>query len=293
MIVIVDGNHLASRCYFSSVKKGGLCTSYAKEVGLIYYLLNTFKAYYNRFTGKRNPFIVVWDSIGKTTKHAIFPEYKTGRKKFPEEYYQQIEDVINILNILDIAQFRVPEIEADDIVGTLALQARKLGNKVMIISGDHDFEQIISNSVSILASSPVGETIKDKEYVRKKYGIEAHEVFDMMCLTGCATDGIPGIPKVASVTAVKLLKAAGGLENVIKNIDTLKVSERIKNNVKSNWNLVELNKQLVKIDCHLNNVQIEIHKRKPDFDKLKAAFEKLEFNRFLESFEKWKQSFEV
>jgi len=293
MIVIVDGNHLASRCYFSATRKGGLVTSYAKEVGLIYYLLNTLKSYYKRFDGKRNTFLIVWDSVGKTKKHEVFPEYKAGRKKFPEEYYQQIEEIIHILSVLGIEQYRIPAIEADDIVGTLALQARKLGNKVLIISGDHDFEQIISNSITILAASPVGEVTKDKDYIRTKYGIEAHEVYTMMCLTGCATDGIPGIPKVASLTAVKLMKACGSLDNIIKNIDTIKISEGLKNNVKNNWQLVEKNKELVKIDCHINDVKIAAERKKPDFAELKTIFEKLEFNKFLETFEKWKQAFDV
>lgn len=300
MVFIIDGNHLACRCFYAVDL---LTTSKGKPVNLIYGFISSLKTYVRRFGLKNNYFFITWDSKGKTSRHKIYSEYKGNRKGFSDEFYEQLNDVYEIVEALSIEQFKIVGIEADDIVGTLANRSRKKGQKVLIISADHDFEQLITKSVKILSPSLAisKEKIKDKDYVIKKYEIEPNRLVEVMSIVGDSGDNIIGVDGIGEKIAVRLLKANGNLNNVLNNADSLKIlnkkgeikeaTDNIKRKIKENVKVIKLNRKLVEINCHLEvSPKFKVIKS-IDKDKLKLLFEKFEFRKFINEIEKWEAVF--
>lgn len=298
MVYIIDGNHLACRCFFAVDE---LKTSYGKHVNMIYGFVGFLKSFVKRF-GSENHFFVTWDSVGKTWRHKLYPDYKADRKKFPDEFYEQLDDVRQILRVLGICQYKENGVEADDIIGTLAYKSRQNRKRVLIVSSDHDFEQLISNSIQILSPSLAQskEKFKDKNYVISKYGVKPKQLIDVMALTGDGSDNIAGIPGVGEKTAVNLLKANEGLKNVMDNVDNLKffnkkgvlgnASESLKGKVRGGLGGIPLTKKLVTINCELPFEPV-FERQRFNLGKLIVHFRKLEFKRFLKNSNSWETVF--
>ena len=218
MIIIIDGNHLASRCYFSIDE---LKTSNGQNVNCIFGFLSSLRFTIRRFKKDADNFFIAWDSRGKKKRHEIYPEYKAGRKKIPDDFYEQLKILKETVGFLGVSQFRFKSTEADDIIGSLAVKIRKHGQRVLIISGDHDFVQLVSPHVTVLCPK-MGmskEKWKDYDYVVTNYGLKPNQITELMSLTGDPSDNIPGVPKVGEKTAAKLIQANGSLDNIIKNVD--------------------------------------------------------------------------
>jgi DNA polymerase-1 len=297
VVVIIDGNHLACRSYYG-IKP--LITTYGKETQCIYGVLNSLRIFYKRFKSPNTFFFIVWDIGGKSWRHKSYPLYKSDRAGIGGSFYEQANTIRDILKCFDINQYMQENVEADDFAGTLAFKARKKGERVLIISGDHDFEQLISSHIQVLCPKPGGkpEILKDLNYVRNTYQLEPQQLIEVMALAGDPSDHIGGIDGVGEKTAITLLKANNGLENLLKNVDNLKTisrknnevvdaSENLKKKIKENIDTIRFVKKLVTIDLKLE-IDFKLERRKPDFDKLQASFKEFEFNRFLSDIEKWK-----
>jgi DNA polymerase-1 len=293
MVVIIDGNQLACRCYFSLDK---LTTSYGKRTETIYGFLGSFKKLIKTY--KDSTFFLAWDG-GNDTRKSIYPAYKAGRKNFEDAFYEQLDDIRKIVKYLGIKQYHIEKIEADDIIGTLAIKSRKKGKKVLIVSSDHDFEQLISRHILVL--HPLGNNIiKDEKFVFDTYGIGPCRLVEVMSITGDSTDNIPGIDKVGGKTAAKLILANGNLESILKEPEKLKIlnkrsevvdaTDNLKEKIKANIDNIKIANQLVKINCNLD-LQPDFTKTNPDYALLKQTFEKLEFEVFLNEFRYWKECF--
>ena len=302
MIVIIDGNQLACRCYFALNKPGNnteLTTSYGIRTELIYAFLNSFKLLVKTYKDNNNTiFFLTWDG-GNAKRKSIFPAYKAGRKPFESAFYKQLDEIRKIVSFLGIKQYYFSDIEADDLIGTLTIKSRKLGKKVLIISSDHDFEQLISKHVTVL--HPMGNNIvKDVDWVKNKYGIEPSKIIDIMSMTGDATDNIPGIESIGPKTAVNLILANGSLENIFMNIETLKtlnrkgdivdVKEDLKVKIKENFDNIRLANKLCQLDCNLK-IEPDFKKQPKDFASLETSFKEFEFQQFLENFMQWETEF--
>lgn len=298
MVIIIDGNHLACRNYFGIHP---LVTTYGKETQCIYGVLNSLRILFKRFKSPKTYFYIVWDIGGKSWRHLTYPRYKSDRSGIGGTFYDQANTVRDIVKFFDIKQYMGKDIEADDLAGSLAYKARKNGQDAIIISGDHDFEQLISSHIKVLCPKPGGmpEILKDVEYVRKTYQqLEPNQLIEIMALTGDPSDHIDGVDGIGEKTAIALLKANKGLDNLLKNVDNLKTisrknneivdaSEILKNKIKSSIDMILQVKKLVTIDYRLD-LDFKLERQKPDFEKLHLSFEELEFNRFLNDFEKWK-----
>jgi len=295
MVVVIDGNNLACRCFFAIEP---LTTSGGKQTNATYGFLNSLQAYGERF--KNSNFFIVWDGAGKKEAHELYSEYKSNRSKLPQELFDQIKDIQRVVSILGIPQYQIDNVEADDVVGTIAIKARKLGKKVIIISNDHDFEQLITNHIKIItpALSIVKETMKSKSFVLKKYGgLKPKQLTDFMAIVGDGSDNVKGVPGVGDKTVIPLMNANGSLENIFKNINNLKtfdkngvlkdVSDKLKSKIYDNIDLIKVFKRIVTLDC---NVDIEIDfnsKKNINKESLENIFYELEFNKFLGKIDKW------
>jgi DNA polymerase-1 len=298
MVVIIDGNHLACRNFFAI---DPLTTSYGKEVQCIYGFLGSLRLLVKRFKDPDTYFFISWDMGGKTWRHNLDINYKGNRKPLSSDFREQLIDLRAILEYFDVQQCGIREIESDDIIGTITLKVRRLGHKVMIVSGDHDFEQLISNNVSVLSAHTSNkEVMKNVEYVRETYQMEPNLLVELMSLTGDPTDNIGGIDGVGDKTAISLLKANDGLDHLLGDIDNAKfynkhnilvdVSDKLKEKIKNSIDKIHLANKLVRINCNVD-LNIELKHKKNDFEKIKEEFIKLEFNKYLEKFDKWTSDF--
>ena len=293
MVVIIDGNQLACRCYFSLIKNNSVLTTKAgKRTELIYGFLNSFRKIIRTY--KDSNFMLTWDG-GNKKRQSIYPLYKSGRKKFEDAFYEQLVDLRTIISFIGIPQYHFKDVEADDLIGTLTIKSRKKGQKVLIISSDHDFEQLISKHVTVL--HPLGNNIiKDVQFVLDNYGVLPNRLLEVMAITGDPTDAIPGIEGVGDKTAAKLILANGCLDNILKYPDDLKTMNRkgeivdakdkLKLKVKENLENIKLAYRLAEIDCDME-IEPVFEREKHDYGKLKENFERLEFNEFITKFETW------
>ncbi|MDD5650313.1 MAG: 5'-3' exonuclease H3TH domain-containing protein [Candidatus Nanoarchaeia archaeon] len=295
MVNIIDGNQLACRCYFSLEP---LTTSKGKRTETIYSVLISIRKLIREYGGKNTTFFLTWDG-GNNRRKAIFPDYKGGRKRFEDAFYEQLAELRKILSWCGIKQYHFPTIEADDLIGTLTIKSRKKGQKVFIISSDHDFEQLISRHVEVL--HPLANNlIKNVQYVIDKYGITPDRIVEAMAITGDPTDNIPGIEGVGDKTAAKLIIANGSLDEILKNPDNLKMLNRkgcvvdakddLKQKIKLNLENIKIAYKLVKIIDDLD-VEPDFTKQQIDFEAVKQEFKDLEFEQFLNEFDRWETTF--
>ena len=298
MVIIIDGNQLACRCYFSLDK---LTTSQGKRTELIYGFLTSFRKLVKTYQDDDSTFFLTWDG-GNDKRKAIFPAYKAGRKAFEDDFYTQLNDLRSIINFLGIKQYHLKATEADDLIGTLTHKCRKKGKKVLIVSSDHDFEQLISRHVKVL--HPMGNNIiKDEQFVLDNYEITPDRLPEAMAIMGDPTDNIPGIESVGPKTASRLIVANGSLKNILENPDDLKIINKkgvispakddLKQKIKAGLEGIKISYQLVKICCDLD-IEPDFSKQPQDFDKLLQVFEQLEFKVFVDEFERsWRKYFEI
>lgn len=223
--MIIDGKSVFYRGYYAM---GALSTSDGTPTGGIY----GFAAIAMEIVRKLDPtkVVVAWDSRSSTAKRKeVFPEYKAGRTKPGDDFYAQIPLLEELVKALGWSFVECEDYEADDIIGTLALQADELTEKATsedeewetyIVSSDLDMLQIVDANTRmyrILKGFSQLEEL-DVAAVEAKYGIKKAQFLDLKALKGDASDNIPGVPGVGEKTAVRLLNEYGDLEGVYKNI---------------------------------------------------------------------------
>lgn len=214
-LVIIDSNSLVHRSFHAlpplTTKKGEL-------VNAIYgFLLVFFKA----LREFQPDFIITcFDLPGPTFRHQQFEAYKATRIKAPEELYQQLPKLKEILRIFKVPIFEKEGFEADDLIGTIARLAPEI--EIIIVSGDLDVLQLVNKNTKVYTlKTGVKETVLyDKERVREKYGgLEPHQLPDFKALKGDPSDNIPGVPGIGEKTAIELIKGFGNIENLYKEIE--------------------------------------------------------------------------
>jgi len=297
MVIIIDGNQLACRCYFSLDK---LTTKEGVRTETIYGFLMSLKKIMREYKDEYSTVFLTWDG-GNDKRKAIYPLYKSGRKPFESAFYDQLEELRDIISRLGIKQYHIKTVEADDLIGTLTLKSRKKGKNVFIVSSDHDFEQLISRHVKVL--HPMGKNIiKDVQYVLDTYEISPDRLVEVMSLTGDSTDHIPGLEGVGDKTASRLIIANGCLDNVITNVDNLMIMNRkgvkvaakdeLKQQIKDNIENIKLANKLVQIDCDLD-IEPDFSQQLIDFKYVFEKFKTLDFEVFCNEFESWKVTFDL
>ncbi|MBQ3274953.1 hypothetical protein IJH46_00830 [Candidatus Saccharibacteria bacterium] len=274
-LVVIDGKSVFYRGYYAM---GALSTSDGTPTGGVY----GFAAIAMELVKKLNPdkVVVAWDkaktSVSKRV--AIYPEYKAGRVKPPEDFFVQIPYLRELIEALGWAFVECDDYEADDIIGTLAFQSREAGDyEVIIISSDLDMLQVVDQNVKmyrLLKGFSELEEI-DVEAVEKKYGIRKEQFLDLKAIKGDASDNIPGVPGIGEKGAVKLLNEYGSLNEIYEHIED--ISGAMKKKLIAGKDSAFMSYRLAKIMTDAPIKLEEIPELVVDTPRIIEALRKLEF----------------
>lgn len=283
--IIIDGNSLAYRAFFalpdSIITISGIITN------SVYGFTNMLLKIIN--DNKPTMLAVAFDSKKPTFRHKIFKDYKSDREKMPEDLANQFDLIYRVLDVFNIPKYQVEGYEADDLLGTLATQAKDKGIEVLIVTGDKDALQLASENVKIIftVKGISDVNIYGPEEVIDKYGIGPNYIADYFGLIGDKIDNIPGISGIGKKSATKLINEFGFLEQILDRVDEIP-TEKIKEKLKQYSETAILSKNLATIDCN-SPVRIDIEKcklKKFDEKKVYELFEYLEFRTLWEKIKK-------
>jgi len=227
---------------------------------------------------------VFFDVKGPTFRHERYADYKANRPPMPDEMAVQIPDVHRMIATLNIPIVQKSGYEADDLVGTYARIARAQGFKVVMVTGDKDFIQLISEDCILW--DPMKDIILDRAGIEADMGIAPHQYIDVLGLAGDTSDNIPGVKGVGPKTAIKLVAEFGSIDNLYKHLDQVASKKKLHENLSIGKDIVLLSRDLATIDCHVDVTRsIADFKLKP-FDNAKAfdLFQELEFKTLAREF---------
>jgi DNA polymerase-1 len=226
---------------------------------------------------------IVFDAIGPTFRHKIYDKYKANRPPMPDDMAVQIPLIKSIVKHLDVKMLEEAGYEADDIIGTLARICRDQGLRVVIVTGDKDFRQLVTRN--IILWDTMKDVVTDYGSLKEKYGLEPEKFIDVMGLSGDSTDNIPGVPGVGEKTAVDLVSNFGSFENVFDHIEEIK-RKKLKENLQKSREMARLSKELVTIDqfVPLNEDIARLEVGKPHKEELAEIFRQLEFRNLWDQF---------
>lgn len=220
-----------------------------------------------------------------TFRDELFDAYKANRDPMPEDLRENLPYIKQIVEAFDIPVIVRSGVEADDVIGTLAQQAEADGAEVVIVSPDKDFQQLISDHVSIFRPAHRGEEFDPItiESFREKFGVEPVQFIDILALMGDASDNVPGVRGIGEKTAMKLIQEYGSVEVLLEHADDIK-GKRAREGLQQFADDARLSKELVtiKTDC---DVEVDWHLLKrsdPRLDVLESLFSELEFRTLLE-----------
>lgn len=234
--------------------------------------------------------VVAWDKKGTSTakRSTIYPEYKAGRKKAPDDFYEQIPLLKEFLKTLGWPLFETDGYEADDILGTLAVQANKLGVEANLITSDLDMLQLIDENTKVFAMKRGFSDIEefDLEYFENKYGLKQSQFLDLKALQGDSSDNIPGVPGIGPKTATQLLQEFFTLEGIYENLEKIKPAWRKK--LEDGKDLAFMSKKIAEIfldaPVELNFEDADIHNF--NYEEVLKMLRKLEFNSLVRKISK-------
>ncbi|MBP2627384.1 MAG: polymerase [Firmicutes bacterium] len=272
--VIVDGSSLVHRGFYALpllTTAGGLYTN----------AVYGFTTMIIKLLGELKPdlIVVAFDKGKITFRNDVYIEYKAHRKPTPGELSQQFPLVKEVLQALGITAIEQAGYEADDIIGTLATKAGKMGHQVIIVTGDQDALQLISPNIQVmLTKKGISDMdIYDNQAFEAKYGITPQQQIDLKGLMGDTSDNIPGVPGIGKITAAKLISEYGTIENLLENIDHIS-GKKIQENLRNNKEIALLSKKLATIVCDMPiEFVAENFTFHPDSEKVKELCVKFEF----------------
>jgi len=235
----------------------------------------------------RSPEYVVmfFDAKGPTFRHKIYKDYKANRPPMPEDLSVQIPHIKKITQGFNIPVIEMKGFEADDLIGTFRLKAEEAGFSVVMVTGDKDFVQLVTDKAIIW--DPMKEKTIDMKTVRESFGVEPNQMIDVMGLSGDTSDNIPGVPGIGPKTALALIKTFGSMDHLYEQLDKITKKKQHKNLVQYKAQAF-LSRELVKI-----NTQVPIaftpqdfKLEEPDNASLSSLFKMLEFIQLQKDFPK-------
>lgn len=280
-LVLVDGSSYLYRAFHAFPP---LTNREGEPTGAMYGVVNMLKSLISQV--EPSHIAVVFDAKGKTFRDELFEQYKSHRPPMPDELRSQIQPLHAIIKALGIPLISVEGVEADDVIGTLAVQAAKEGKHVLISTGDKDMAQLVNDHIMLI--NTMNNTLLDREGVIEKYGIPPELVIDWLALQGDSSDNIPGVKGVGEKTALALLQGIGSIKTIYENLD--KVAELSFRGAKtfapkllSEKEMADLSYLLatIKTDVELDVTHDQLTTSPQDRDKLVELFGKYEFKKWL------------
>ncbi len=272
--VLVDGSSYLFRAYHALPP---LMTTKSQPTGAIYGVINMLKRLLIDYEPQH--IAVIFDTKVKGFRNALYPAYKANRLVMPDELQVQIEPLFQLIRALGFPLIAVEGVEADDVIGTLALQAEQHGLKTVISTGDKDLAQLVNENISLV--NTMSNKTLDIKGVKEKFGVKPEQMIDYLALMGDSSDNIPGVPKVGPKTAAKWLEEYASLDNLIAHKDEIK--GKVGEYFRASLEAVALAKQLVTIQCDIavNFAPETLSMQPQDKEALAKLYDHLEFKNWL------------
>ena len=242
LLTLVDGSYYLFRAYHAMP---GLTNADKEPTGAIFGVINMLRT----LLRKEEPdyFAVVFDAKGKSFRNDLYPAYKANRPPAPPDLVLQIAPLHEIIRDLGVPLLLIDNVEADDVIATLATRASDAGLRTLVSTGDKDLAQIVNDDIHLI--NTMSNTRFDQRGVLEKYGVPPERIVDYLTLIGDTADNVPGIPKVGPKTAVKWLAEFGSLDEIVTNADSFrgKVGEYLRENLAQ----IPLSRELVTLKTDL------------------------------------------
>ncbi|MBN3116277.1 DNA polymerase I [Pectobacterium brasiliense] len=284
-LILVDGSSYLYRAYHAFPP---LTNSAGEATGAMYGVLNMLRSLLLQY--QPSHVAVVFDAKGKTFRDELFENYKAHRPPMPEDLREQIDPLHKMVKAMGLPLLAVSGVEADDVIGTLAVQAEKAGKSVLISTGDKDMAQLVTPSVTLI--NTMNNSILGPQEVCDKYGIPPELIIDFLALMGDASDNIPGVPGVGEKTAQALLQGLGGLDSLYANLDKIaglsfRGAKTMAPKLEQHKDVAYLSYQLatIKTDVELELSCDQLTVNELDVDELHRLFSRYEFKRWLSDIE--------
>jgi len=282
-LFLIDGNSLVYRAFFALPES--IATSKGQPTNAIFGFASMLVKIISEYGVK--PTLVAWDA-GTSGRDEVYGEYKAGRRERPDLLSEQWPYMHPLVESFGYENVKVPGYEADDVIATLAGQARREGIEVMVVTGDRDLFQLIEPGVRIMATGRgITDTkIYDREAVVERYGIPPELIPDFVGLKGDTSDNIPGVPGIGDKTASQLIQEWGDLDGVLSNIESISGAKR-KENLTEHAEDARISKQLATAvrDVDVDVDFAKVIAREPDRSRLRETFREFELRAPLERLE--------
>lgn len=291
-LILVDGSSYLYRAYHAFPP---LTNSAGEPTGAMYGVLNMLRSLILQYQPTHA--VVVFDAKGKTFRDELFEHYKSHRPPMPDDLRAQIEPLHAMVKAMGLPLMAVPGVEADDVIGTLAREAEKVGRPVLISTGDKDMAQLVTPGITLI--NTMTNTILGPDEVVTKYGVPPELIIDFLALMGDSSDNIPGVPGVGEKTAQALLQGLGGLDTLYAEPEkiaglTFRGAKTMAAKLEQNKEVAYLSYQLatIKTDVELDLSCEDLLVEQPIADELLTLFKKYEFKRWIIDVEsgKWMQA---
>lgn len=273
-LILVDGSSYLYRAFHALPP---LTTSKGQPTGAIKGVLNMLQKLIKDYQPEY--MAVVFDAKGKTFRDELFPDYKAHRPPMPDDLRAQVEPLQEAIRAMGLPLLIVEGVEADDVIGTLCMQATQQGIDVLVSTGDKDMAQLVNDHITLI--NTMTDSIMNRDGVIEKFGIPPELIIDYLTLVGDSVDNIPGVPKCGPKTAVKWLQEYGSLDGVIAHADNIK--GKVGENLKESLDYLPLSKQLATIKCDvaLEQKPQDLKLGPPDKEKLLELYKTLEFKGWI------------
>ena len=282
-LILVDGSSYLFRAYHALpplTNSKGLNTGAAKGViGMIRKLVADYDG---------DQVVVVFDAKGPTFRHEMYADYKANRPPMPDELREQIEPIHAAIKAMGLPLICIGGVEADDVIGTLSVEAASRGREVVISTGDKDMAQLVNDKVTLI--NTMNNTAMDSAGVVDKFGVPPELIIDLLALMGDKVDNIPGVAGVGEKTATALLQHLGGMTAIYQQLDAVAALPiRGAKSLAGKLELAQAEAVLsyelatIKIDCELGLEVGALNSTPPDNEALIALFRDLEFKNWLEA----------
>ena len=280
-LVLVDGSSYLYRAFHAFPP---LTNSAGEPTGAMYGVLNMLKSLISQV--QPSHIAVVFDAKGKTFRDEMFEQYKSHRPPMPDDLRKQIQPLHDIIRALGIPLLVIEGVEADDVIGTLAVAASKANQKVLISTGDKDMAQLVDDNIMLI--NTMNNTLLDREAVIEKYGIPPELIIDYLALMGDSADNIPGVSGVGEKTALGLLQGIGSMAEIYANLDKvaelpIRGAKKLGDKLLSEKEMADLSYRLatIKTDVALDITPEQLTLGASNNDQLTEYFGRYEFKRWL------------
>ena len=280
-LVLVDGSSYLYRAFHAFPP---LTNSAGEPTGAMYGVLNMLKSLISQV--QPSHIAVVFDAKGKTFRDEMFEQYKSHRPPMPDDLRKQIQPLHDIIRALGIPLLVIEGVEADDVIGTLAVAASKANQKVLISTGDKDMAQLVDDNIMLI--NTMNNTLLDRDAVIEKYGIPPELIIDYLALMGDSADNIPGVAGVGEKTALGLLQGIGSMAEIYANLDKvaelpIRGAKKLGDKLLAEKEMADLSYRLatIKTDVALDITPEQLTLDASNNDQLTEYFGRYEFKRWL------------